>query len=53
MHSFAAWRALWHLLVKPDLWEKTPHGLVPALVEEHGTAAGSGAADRDAVPAPA
>jgi cellulose synthase/poly-beta-1,6-N-acetylglucosamine synthase-like glycosyltransferase len=53
MHSFAAWRALWHLLVKPDLWEKTPHGLVPALVEEHGTAAGSGAADREAVPAPA
>ena len=27
LHSFAAWRALWHLLVKPDLWEKTPHGL--------------------------
>lgn len=36
MHSFAAWRALWHLLVKPDLWEKTPHGLVPAMTEADG-----------------
>jgi hypothetical protein len=27
LHSYAAWRGLWHLLVKPDVWEKTPHGL--------------------------
>ncbi|MDQ6696550.1 MAG: glycosyltransferase [Actinomycetota bacterium] len=28
LHSFAAWRALVHLLWKPDHWEKTPHGIV-------------------------
>ena len=33
LHSFAAWRALVHLLVKPDLWEKTPHGLVADVPE--------------------
>lgn len=25
--SFAAWRAVLHLIVKPHRWEKTPHGL--------------------------
>lgn len=35
IHSYAAWRGLWHLLVKPDLWEKTPHGLVPVDVDGH------------------
>ena len=25
--SFAAWRALVHLALKPHHWEKTPHGL--------------------------
>lgn len=30
LHAYAAWRALWHLLIKPDVWEKTPHGLVAA-----------------------
>lgn len=39
LHSFAAWRALGHLLVKPDLWEKTPHGLVPAMAEADGEVA--------------
>lgn len=24
--SIASWRALWHLLIKPHDWEKTPHG---------------------------
>ncbi len=26
--SFAGWRAIIHLIVKPHDWEKTPHGLV-------------------------
>jgi hypothetical protein len=33
LHSWAAWRALIHLVRNPFLWEKTPHGLtahVPA-----------------------
>lgn len=30
LHSIAAWRALWQLVVSPSHWEKTPHGL------EHG-----------------
>lgn len=30
LHSYASWRALWHLVAKPDDWEKTPHGLVAA-----------------------
>jgi cellulose synthase/poly-beta-1,6-N-acetylglucosamine synthase-like glycosyltransferase len=34
LHSFAAWRALWHLLVKPDVWEKTPHGLAAAAAAD-------------------
>ncbi len=25
--SIAAWRALWHLFVRPFEWEKTPHGV--------------------------
>ncbi len=25
--SLAAWRAVWHLIVKPFQWEKTRHGL--------------------------
>lgn len=36
LHSFAAWRAVWHLLVKPDVWEKTPHGLVAAAPTSEG-----------------
>jgi len=28
LHSLAAWRALFHLMLKPDHWEKTPHGIV-------------------------
>lgn len=27
MHAFAAWRALFQLIVDPHTWEKTPHGL--------------------------
>jgi hypothetical protein len=27
LHSFAAWRALLQLILKPFIWEKTPHGL--------------------------
>ena len=33
LHSYAAWRAIWHLVAKPDLWEKTPHGLVAPSLE--------------------
>lgn len=40
--AFAAWRAIWHLVAKPDLWEKTPHGLA---------AAGPGARPDDGGPA--
>jgi cellulose synthase/poly-beta-1,6-N-acetylglucosamine synthase-like glycosyltransferase len=39
LHSFAAWRALWHLVAKPDLWEKTPHGLAAAAAAEEAAAA--------------
>jgi hypothetical protein len=28
LHSVAAWRALWQLVVRPAHWEKTPHGIV-------------------------
>jgi cellulose synthase/poly-beta-1,6-N-acetylglucosamine synthase-like glycosyltransferase len=28
LHSIAAWRALWQLVVRPAHWEKTPHGIV-------------------------
>ncbi|NLA36748.1 MAG: family 2 glycosyl transferase, partial [Actinobacteria bacterium] len=30
LHSIAAWRALWQVIVDPSGWEKTPHGI------EHG-----------------
>ncbi len=41
LHSIAAWRALFQLVVSPSHWEKTPHGIV------HGPAP-TGAADPDA-----
>ncbi len=28
LHSIAACRALWQLVVSPSHWEKTPHGIV-------------------------
>ena len=28
LHSIAAYRALWQLIVSPSHWEKTPHGIV-------------------------
>jgi len=28
LHSIAAYRALWQLVVSPSHWEKTPHGIV-------------------------
>ena len=28
LHSIAAWRALYQLIVSPSHWEKTPHGIV-------------------------
>ncbi|QWL29354.1 glycosyltransferase [Rathayibacter toxicus] len=27
LHSIAAWRAAWQIIVSPHRWEKTPHGL--------------------------
>jgi tRNA threonylcarbamoyl adenosine modification protein YjeE len=30
LQGLAAWRALWHLMVKPHRWEKTTHGVDPA-----------------------
>jgi hypothetical protein len=27
LHSLAAYKALWQLIVKPHYWEKTEHGL--------------------------
>jgi cellulose synthase/poly-beta-1,6-N-acetylglucosamine synthase-like glycosyltransferase len=37
LHSIAAWRALFQLVVKPAHWEKTPHGIVhgPEAVGEN------------------
>lgn len=29
--SVSAWRAIWHLIFKPHLWEKTPHKPVESL----------------------
>ena len=42
LHSVAAWRAVWHLLVKPDVWEKTPHGLAAAARASGGAPASVG-----------
>ncbi len=42
LHSVAAWRAVWHLLVKPDVWEKTPHGLAAAARASGGVPASVG-----------
>ncbi|MBL8776811.1 MAG: glycosyltransferase [Acidimicrobiales bacterium] len=38
LHSYASWRAIWHLVAKPDLWEKTPHGLVAAAPGQRSSA---------------
>jgi cellulose synthase/poly-beta-1,6-N-acetylglucosamine synthase-like glycosyltransferase len=40
LHSIAAWRALYQVVVKPSHWEKTPHGIV------HGPHAPQVTADR-------
>ncbi|NPA26973.1 MAG: glycosyltransferase [Chloroflexi bacterium] len=43
LHSIAAYKALWQLLVRPHYWEKTVHGLTryetPALASESSPAA--------------
>lgn len=43
--SVAAWRALWHLMVRPHEWEKTPHRLNVIVAVENASTVSNPALD--------